>query len=70
MASGKTKTVDKSVERHLLDKRDELIWALNLQGYKGAEIGRIFNSLHRSAVNQIVRRKPKDYRPKWVKVQE
>ena len=51
-----------------MDKRDELIWALDLQDYKPAQIGRIFN-LNRSTISRIIEARPKDWKPKWVKVQ-
>lgn len=57
------------VERHLLDKRDELVWALGLQEYKNADIAKIFN-VHRSVIGKIMRRKPRDWQPKWRKVQD
>lgn len=69
MAEQNLRPVDKTVERHLLDKRDEIMWALKFQDYKNAEIARIFN-VHRSLVNQVVRRMPEGWVPKWRKVQE
>jgi len=56
-------------EQHLLDKRDEIVWALALQDYTNAQIARIF-SVHRSVIGKIMNRQPKDYKPKWQKVQE
>ncbi len=54
------------MESHLKEKRAELIWALSLQDYTNAQIGRIFN-INRSTVLAILRAKPKDWQPKWVK---
>lgn len=55
----------------LQEKRDELVWALNAQGYNGQEIKDIFSSIsHRSTATRILRRMPKGYRPKWVKRDE
>lgn len=51
---------------HLIEKRNELIWALDYQGYSGEEIGVIFN-INRSSVKRILDKKPSDYKPKWVK---
>lgn len=64
----KVEVVDK-VEKHLKEKRDELIWALSLQDYTQAQIARIFG-VYRSTVKRIVDRKPRDWKPKWQKVQE
>ena len=54
------------IEQHLKDKRQELVWALSLQDYKDAEIGRIFN-MSRVAIKRITDNMPKDYKVKWVK---
>jgi IS30 family transposase len=54
-------------ENHITEKRKELIWALSLQDYSFAQIGRIFN-IHRSTVLRIVEKMPKNYKPKWVKI--
>ncbi len=54
------------IENHLLEKRNELIWALDLQDYTNAQIGRIFN-LNRATVLRVIAMKPKDWKPKWVK---
>jgi hypothetical protein len=58
------------VENHLLEKRDELIWALSLQGYTSSQIGRIFNIRYRSTVTRIIKKKPSRWTPKWVKRSE
>lgn len=56
----------KQIEEHLKDKREELVWALSIQGYTNIQIAKIFN-LGRMAIKRIVDRKPKDWIPKWVK---
>jgi hypothetical protein len=56
------------VKQHLLDKRDELIWALSLQDYTFADICEIFNIKHRSTVMRIIARKPVGWLPRWVKI--
>jgi hypothetical protein len=55
------------MENHVREKRDELIWALSIQDYTHAQIGRIFN-LNRSTILRILADKPKDWKPKWIKV--
>ena len=62
----KTTHGDIKIEGHIKEKRNELIWALGLQHYTFSEIGRIFN-MHRASVQRIVNRRPRDYKPKWVK---
>ena len=64
----KHQTVD-NIENHIKEKRNELMWALSLQDYTHAQIARIFNT-HRSTVKRIVDKKPRDWQPKWKKVQE
>lgn len=64
----KVPTVD-NMENHLKEKRNELMWALSLQDYTNAQIGRIFN-IHRATVKRIIDKKPRDWQPKWKKVQE
>ena len=66
------KTVDNSTRRlqtkpYIAEKRQELIWALGLQGYAWEDIGLIF-SLNRSTVLRVYRKKPDDWKPKWVKL--
>lgn len=53
---------------YLLDKRNELIWALadESQGYNATQIAQMFN-LHRSTVHDIIKKKPDGWKPKWVK---
>ena len=55
------------IEHHLKDKREELIWALSLQDYTDAQIGRIFG-MSRMAIKRIVANKPKDWVTKWKKI--
>lgn len=47
-------------------KRQELMWALVLQEYTAASIARIFG-VHRATALRIIRKKPRDWSPKWVK---
>jgi len=55
-------------KQHLLDKRDEIAFALSIQeDYTLADISVILNIKHRSTVLRILRRRPVDYKPKWVK---
>ena len=54
------------IEKHIQDKRNELIWALNIQDYTDSQVGRIFK-LNRSTVSRIIRSKPKDWEVKWFK---
>lgn len=56
------------MKEFLREKRDELIWALSLQEYNYEEIGQMFNGLNRSTVMRIIERKPRGWKPKWVKV--
>ncbi len=67
----KNSTVDKviGIEMHLKSKRNELMWALQLQDYTPAQIGRIFN-VDRSTAMRVIGSRPKDWRVKWHKVQE
>ena len=56
------------VKKHLLNKRDELIWSLSSQqDYSPAEICKIFNIRHISTVTRIVARKPERWLSPWVK---
>lgn len=64
----KKPSVDK-LEKHLKMKRNELIFALSLQHYTAAQVGRMFN-IDRSTALRIIRTKPRDWRPKWEKVKE
>lgn len=58
---------DKEIKAYLLDKREELIWALSLQDYSNTDISIIFGIKHPTQVLRIVERKPKDWMPKWHK---
>jgi len=63
----KAKCVDNyKLEAFLKEKREEIIWALSIQDYTDAQIARMFK-LNRSTVLRILRNKPKDYQPKWIK---
>lgn len=53
---------------HLYEKRQELIWALDHQGYDGDEIALVF-SLDRSQISRLLKKKPSDWQPRWVKSQ-
>lgn len=57
---------------HLMEKRNEMIWALlePNQGYTYTEIAAMYNNLNKSTVLRIAAKKPKNYRPKWVKVED
>lgn len=52
---------------HLIEKYQELVWALAFQGYNNEEIGVVFNR-SRSVISRIVNNMPKGYEPKWKKV--
>jgi len=53
-------------KRHLLEKRKEIIYALDVQDYNGQDIATIFN-IDRSVVNRILKTKPTSWKPKWIK---
>lgn len=55
------------MEQYLQEKRDEIIWALDHQGYNHVQISKMFN-MHKVNVGRIMKKKPLDYRVKWVKV--
>ena len=56
------------VEKHLLDKRDEIIWSLSdQQDYSPAQIGKIFNIRYISTVMRIIARKPIRWQSPWIK---
>jgi len=63
VTGGKT---TRQIEPHLAEKRRELIWSLKIQGYKDAEIGRVFN-ITRARVGVIVSDMPKNYQSPWIK---
>lgn len=58
------------MEPHVRGKMHEIMWALSIQGYTYAQIGRIFNDMNRGSVKRIVDRRPRGYVPKWRKVSE
>lgn len=51
---------------HLIDKYQELAWALSVQGYNNEEVGIILNR-SRSVIKRVVDKMPSDWKPKWVK---
>jgi len=51
------------METHVKEKRAELIWALSIQDYTFAQIGRIFN-INRSTVLRIIKEMPKGWQLK------
>jgi IS30 family transposase len=54
-------------EKHLIEKYQELVWALSSQDYSSAAIGKIMNR-SRSVIKRLIDKRPKDYKTKWVKV--
>lgn len=60
-----------SLRGHLREKRNEIIFALlePNQGYSYADIASIFNNLNRSTILRIAKTKPKNYKPKWAKIE-
>ena len=54
---------------HLYEKRDELVWALDFQGYNGTEIAVVFN-IDDSVISRIMKKIPKDWKPKWIKAEK
>lgn len=60
----------KATKQHLIDKYHEIVWALSLQeDYSAADIGRIMNR-DRSVIGRVIAKRPRGYRPKWVKASE
>ena len=57
------------MKEHLREKRQELIWAVSAQGYNDVEVGQMFG-VHKATIGRIIRKRPKDYKPKWVKVRD
>lgn len=57
----------KKEKQYLIDKRNELIWALIFQDYNGEDIAAIFN-VHRSSVLDIRKKMPNGWKPKWRKI--
>ena len=58
-----------AIDRHLQDKRNQLIWALSLQDYNLTQIGKVFNR-DKATIMRIMREKPDGWRPKWIKVSD
>jgi transposase len=56
----------KELEPYLQEKRNEIIFSLDNQGYNRAQIARIFN-MSKSRMNEIVNSKPDGWKDKWVK---
>lgn len=56
----------KQLERYLIEKRNEILWALVKQGYSVTDIGRMFN-MSKSRASVIIRDMPAGYTAKWVK---
>lgn len=56
----------KQLEPYLIDKRNEIMWALAKQGYTTTDIGRIFN-MSKSRASVIIREMPINYTVKWIK---
>lgn len=52
---------------HLMEKYQELAWALAFQGYNNEEIGTILNR-NRSIISRIVKKMPVGWEPKWKKI--
>lgn len=55
--------------QYLREKREELIFAMDSQGYNFSQIGEIFG-IDRATVLRILRKKPKNWKVKWVKVEK
>ena len=56
-------------KQYLIDKYHEIAWALSMQDFSSADIAVILNR-HRSVIGRIIAKRPKGYRPKWVKAAE
>lgn len=54
---------------HLIEKYQELVWALGIQGYNNNDIGVIFNR-NRSVIKRVRDKMPRGWKPKWVKATE
>jgi len=53
-------------KKYLIEKYHEIVWALSMQDYSSADIGVVMNR-HRSVIGRIIEKRPKDYKPKWIK---
>lgn len=51
----------------LNSKRQEILWALSLQGYTHEDITEILRPVDRSNVTRIINKMPEGWQPKWVK---
>lgn len=59
-----------NAKKHLIDKYYEIVWALSCQEeYRQTDIGIIMNR-DRSVIKRAIAKKPKGWKPKWVKRQE
>ena len=56
----------RQISIRVADKQEELVWALDHQGWSHIEIGEMFG-LPRMRVWRMVQRRPVDWHPKWVK---
>ena len=54
---------------HVIEKRKELLYAIDAQGYSMSEIAFIFG-MPRSTVHKYIKSKPLGWEPKWVKRNE
>lgn len=55
------------MKKYLKEKREELIFAISNQDYNNEDVGNIFN-LNRATILRILKKKPKNYKPKWKKI--
>lgn len=58
----------KEIPLHVIEKRIELLYAISLQGYTMSEMAFIFG-MPKSTVHKYVSTRPKDWTPKWRKVE-
>ena len=58
--------VGTQLEPYLIEKRNEIMWALARQGHSTTGIGRMFG-MSKSRASVILRAMPKNYVSKWVK---
>ena len=54
------------MDKYLMAKRNELIWALSAQDYSAAQIGYIFG-LNRSTTLRIIKAMPPGWQTPWKK---
>jgi len=62
-------TTEVVIEEYLKEKRAELVMALEEQGYKGAQLAKLFGT-NPMTISRILSKKPEDYKAKWVNVNE